>query len=301
MDNKRLLSHYERDLGKADLALGDAAAARDHFDKAVSLRKAWSEAQPQQASGAQLSLGRRTTGAERPPACSATPRVRRSRSTTAVSICRDLAETYPNDFSFQADLAEVLGAWGDEQLRSGKPADAEKSYRESLDDLRAALINLPDEIDYQVQLARTDERLARVAALQGDRDGAAKAYREALRLRQQLLDIEPNNLTWQAACLPTLAHGGKEAEAMKKAEDLCGKHPKSVPLLLDAARCYAACAATAADAAAKEKDVERAVAALRAATEAGYKDMGAWKTDPDLAAIREEAGYKSLVEELAKR
>ena len=219
----------------------------------------------------------------------------------AIALERDLIKPDPNYLPFRADLGETLGAWGDAQLRLSKADEAEKSYRESLDHLKAFLEKNADQTEYQELLARTEERLATAAALKGDRDGAAKAYREALRLRLQLLDIEPNNLSWQAACLPTLAHCSKEAEALKKAAELCGKHPKSVPLLLDAARCCAACAATAADAAAKEKDVERAVAALRAATEAGYKDVGAWKTDPDLAAIREEAGYKSLVEELAKR
>ena len=195
----------------------------------------------------------------------------------------------------------MLGAKGDAQLRLGKWTEADDSYRDSLENLRAALQHVTDDIDYQVQLARAEERLATVAALKGDRDAADKAYREALRVRLQLLDIEPNNLTWQAACLPTLAHCGKESEAAKKAEELCAKHPKSVPLLLDAARCYAACARTAGDDAARKRDVEKAVAALRAASEAGYKDGIAWKTDPDLAPLRDEAPFRSLLEEAAKR
>ncbi len=45
-DNERLTANYEMGLGKACLDLGDAATARDHFDKAAALRKAWYEAPP---------------------------------------------------------------------------------------------------------------------------------------------------------------------------------------------------------------------------------------------------------------
>ena len=300
VDNKRLLSHYEVDLGKADLASGDAAAARGHFDKAVSLREAWCEAQPQRVEArSYLSEAHYWRGAA--AGLLGDAKASAESFDAALSICRDLAGKYPKDFSFRADLAEVLGAKGDAQLRLGKWTEADDSYRDSLENLRAALQHVTDDIDYQVQLARAEERLATVAALKGDRDAADKAYREALRVRLQLLDIEPNNLTWQAACLPTLAHCGKESEAAKKAEELCAKHPKSVPLLLDAARCYAACARTAGDDAARKRDVEKAVAALRAASEAGYKDGIAWKTDPDLAPLRDEAPFRSLLEEAAKR
>ena len=49
MDTKRLLSHDELRLGKAELYLGDPAAARKHFQKAFALRTAWSEAEPEKA------------------------------------------------------------------------------------------------------------------------------------------------------------------------------------------------------------------------------------------------------------
>ncbi len=179
-------------------------------------------------------------------------------------------------------------------------ADAEKSYRESLDSLRPALDHTPDNLDYQALLARADERLAAVAALKGDGPASRQSYREALQLRQKLLEVDPTNWTWQAAATLTLAHCGKETEAVKKADDLRRGHPKAVPLLLMAARCYAVCADQAADAAAKQRYVEQAVAALRAAADAGFKDAIAWKTDPDLAPIREEPAYKTLIAEMAK-
>jgi hypothetical protein len=67
---------------------------------------------------------------------------------------------------------------------------------------------------------------------------------------------------------------------------------------MDAARCYATCARAAAS---KEPYAGRAIAALRGAVAEGYKDAAALKSDPDLAPIREDKAYQSLLEELAKR
>ncbi len=299
VDNKRLLSFYELDLGKADLDLGDGAAARAHFDRATELRKAWSEAEPKRVDArsylAEAHFWQAVAAARRGDADGS-----RESFDAALRICRDLVAAHPGDFSFQADLAEILGGQGDAQLRLGLVADADKSYHAALDHLQAALRHDPDAVAYALQLPLAHERLAALAERKGDPDEARRLYTEALRLRQDFLVLEPNNLTWQAACMRTLAHCGKEAEAVRKAEDLARRRPTSVPLLLDTARCYAICAGAANTEAAKKQHAERAVAALRTAAE-GYKDVSAWKTDPELAPLREDAAYQALLAELAKQ
>jgi hypothetical protein len=64
--------------------------------------------------------------------------------------------------------------------------------------------------------------------------------------------------------------------------------PGSVPLSLQAARCFAACAAAAPDAL-KRQYTEKAAGALRAAVTAGHKDAAALRTDPDLAPLAQDA------------
>jgi tetratricopeptide (TPR) repeat protein/tRNA A-37 threonylcarbamoyl transferase component Bud32 len=297
LDDKINLSHYEIGLGKTELDRGDAAAARDHFDKAVALRKAWSEALPKLDEGrsylTEADMWRGTASAYLGDAKNA-----RESFDEAVRLSRELVRKFPDAYWYKADLADVLGRLGDAEVRLGKDADAATAYRESLEDLRPAVKRGPDQTDYQWQLARANERLAGVAERGSDKDAARKAYQDALRVYTDLLAIEPNNLTWQAAHVRTLAHCGKEVEAAREVEKLLGRRPKSIPLLMDAARCYAACASAAA---AKEPYVGRATTALRGAVAEGYKDAAALKSDPELAPIREDKAYQSLLEELAKR
>jgi len=97
----------------------------------------------------------------------------------------------------------------------------------------------------------------------------------------------------------TLAHCGIAAAAAGEVEKLLQRRPKSIPLLLDAARCYAVFSATAGSE--KQRYVGQATAVLRAAVMAGYKDAATLNSDPDLAPIRDDKSYQSLLEELAKR
>jgi serine/threonine-protein kinase len=298
-DNQRLLSIADVNLGKATLELGDPAAARNFFQKARDLRTAWSEAEPKNVSArsylaeAYLWLGIVNGHLDDEKAA-------RAALDEALHICRELTEKFPNDFSFQADLADLLGHDGDAQLRLGQEAESEKTYQLSLEHLRAALAGHPDETSYRLQEVRTEEQLAVAAARTGRREESGKHYREALRLAEELLRVEPNNLTWQTARLRPLAYSGKEAEAARQADALCRQHPKSIPVLVDAARCYAACAGAAADPADRQRYLGKALDALRAAVAAGYKDRVGLTNDPHLAPVRETPDYQTLVKGLPR-
>ena len=179
----------------------------------------------------------------------------------AVRLNRELVRQFPDAYWYMTDLADVLSGLGDADSRLGKNAEAASAYRESLEDLRPALKRVPDETDYQWRLARVSDRLARIADRDGDGEAARKAFHEALRVYTELLDVEPNNLTWRAAYLRTLANCGKEAEAAEQVEQLLRRRPNSIPLLMGAAGCYAACARAAGPA--KQQYLGQAIDALR--------------------------------------
>jgi serine/threonine-protein kinase len=300
LDHQIALSHLEVRLGKAALELGEPLAAREHFRKAQRYRQLWCDKQPKQVNArsylAETYLWLGVAGWHVEDGKGALEALDR-----AERICTALCRRFGQSHSFQADLADVLGHRGDAHVRLGQAAEAEKNYRASLEQVRAAVGRAPEEAGYQLLLALAHERLAGSAARKGNRVEARQGYREALRIRQELLEMTPSSLPWQAARWRALALSGQPAEAARQAEALCRRHPGRVPLLLQEARCHAIRAAAARDSAARRAGVDQALAALRGAAKAGYRDVMAVKTDPDLAALREEAAYQSLLKELAKR
>jgi tetratricopeptide (TPR) repeat protein len=109
-----------------------------------------------------------------------------------------------------------------------------------------------------------------------------------------------------------LACRGRHAEAAAIATQLRNGAPNNAQSLYDAARCYAlSCTAVALErppgqlsqdeAAARSRYAERAVEALIRARDCGYTDVARLKADPDLVSIRQQRGYRELVERLTKR
>jgi serine/threonine-protein kinase len=299
LDNQRLLSHANMRLGRVELELGNPGAAHKFFQQARDQRQAWSGGEPKNDAArsylaeAYLWLGvveGHLGDAQAALAAFGEP----------VKMYKGLTDKFPKAFWYKADFAEILGHRGDAELRLGQETEAEKSYRDALENLRPGLAADPDEVSYRLNLALAEERLAVVLARKGDRDEALKHYKEALRVREELLKIEPNNLTWQAARLRPLACGGKAAEAARQADALCRQRPKSIPIQVDAARGYAGCAGVTADPEEKRRYAAKAIDALRVAVAAGYKDGVGLANDPHLAPLHGEADFHALVKDLSR-
>jgi len=300
VDLKRILSHDEMPLGKVELYLGDPAAACRHFQEALALRTFWSEAEPQSSEArsyvmeARMWLGVARSHLDEPATM-------REQFEEALRIGKALAQKHPKDVSFKADLAEVYEFQGDAEFIQGKLETARKCYQQSLQELEPVLAQKPDSITYDPLLARTYERLAALQLRQGQPTEAQANYRKALQVREDLLRIERNNPTWQAAYLLALAHCGKHAEAVQGAQKLRQGVARSTELLLQLARCCAVSAAAAPDAAQKQRYVETALEAATAATKDGYKDVVVLRRDPDLESLRQTAGFQTLLTHLQER
>jgi predicted Zn-dependent protease len=213
---------------------------------------------------------------------------------TAVELCDALVKKFPKAHWYKADLADVLGHRGDAWLRLGNVPEAGKSYDESQKSLRLALAASPDEVSYQVALAQTEERLAALAAREDKPEDVLPHRQKALQLWAELLQLEPNNLMWQAAAFRNLACTGQDNDAANRVDALVRKNPASPVLRLEAARCYAACAAAAAVPERRGWYVRCAVDAIRAARKAGYEGAFALRTDPDLIPLTEDEEFKTL-------
>jgi serine/threonine-protein kinase len=301
LDNKRLLSHAALALGRAELALGDPVAAGRHFEEARELRQAWSDAEPKRADArsyvaeAHLWLG--ITAARRGEKTASLAHLER-----ALELCEALARQYAQDLSFVVDIADVCGQLGDAQVRLGAPAAAaEKSYRQALNRIQGVTAKKPEDLSHLPLLALSLERLAGSALRGGKPAEAEKQFRQALQLRAELLRTEPSSLPAKTAYLITLARCGKHAAAAQETAALCKQAPDSTLLQLQAARCFAACAAAAGDDGPKQGYLKQGLEALGAATRPGFRDAAALETDPDLAPLRQEAAFRNLVAQLRQR
>jgi serine/threonine-protein kinase len=294
---KTQLSHSAMRLGKVCLALGDPAAARKHFQESLDFRKAWTEAETKNVaalsylSESHYWLAVTAWHLEDEAAVQEQFRL-------ALAICEKLAAKYPQDVSFKGDLAEVYGALGDSQLRAGQP-EAAQSYEKALANLQAVFARNPDQIASVPLLAQTHERLGTLALRRQQREVAEKHFREALELRQELVQLDPANLTWQAAHLQALARCGEHARACSGAEKLRRRVPHSTELLLRVADCFGVCAAL--DTPEKPQYVAKALEALQAATRDDYKDAVALQTDPELEPLRQEPVYQTVLGKIKAR
>ena len=217
----------------------------------------------------------------------------------ALKIQNQLVKDSNGYISFVYDLAELQGAHGDALLRLGKPADAEKSYRDSLTHLQVVIDKNPDDLSRQPLLALTHERLGAASRLLGKGGPRGEHCKQAIQLRGELLQLENGNLARKMAYLLALAHGDEQTAAATFLTKVGPEMTKSPVLLMQVARCWALCASGKAPG--KEKCVRLALDALRGATRDGYKDAVTLETDLDLVSLREDGAFRELIAEIKER
>ena len=201
----------------------------------------------------------------------------------------------------QAALAHAYSAHGDALLRLGRAEEALALYRKALPIRQAGVEKSPYNVPARAALAYTHYRLATALLRLGRREEADDEYRKALGMYEQPPLAGSASLKDRGNTAIVLARCGRDAEAVGRAEAQCKGAPRSAGARFDAACCYAVCAAKAADTARQAEYRRKAVAALREAAGPGYKDVVALETDPDLDALRGDAGFGTLLAELKKR
>jgi len=294
-DNQRILSGIAIKQGVAELALGHPALARDRFQKALELRHAWTQSQPENVSAesytseAEVWLGVAYSHLGDWPSA-------RPHFEEALQICAVLADQHPGAFSFKADLASVYGEQGAALARIGQDEEAEKAVIQSLSYARAVLARDPEDAAQRLVTADGTERLAALAQKRGKPAAAATLWRAALEIRTDLAQLEPHNVPGQAALALALAHSGRRDEALRKAEELFRTNADRPAVLLPLARCFAACAAGGTDDGHRRRATALAVESMGAAIRNGYRDPAAIRTEPDFTQLLSEQAFQSLVD-----
>lgn len=300
IDHHRLLAFYDLQTGIADLHLGRPAEALKSFHSALAHREAWVQAEPNNISArsylaeVQYYLG--VVGWHLNDLEATQDHFRK-----ALTVCHELAGKFPADFSFQLDLAQTYGDYSDAKLRLGKVEDARAVVAKSLEFLQAVVAHDPDFVSRQALLAQTYERQATIAQRLNEPDEARRLFDEARKIRGDLEIVDANNQAWKMAAALTSAHCGDHEPAAKKAQEVVDRSPDNIGMLVQAARCWAVCAAGTGDADAKTAYRQRAVDALRKATAGDFRDPVLLETDPELSLLADDGEYAKLLAEIKAR
>jgi serine/threonine-protein kinase len=292
---QRIISHDDIHLGETQLALGMPAEARKSFEEALAFRLAWLEANPKKGPTnnvarswvmqAHYDLGIAASHL-------ADGRTAKEHFEKALRIGAALVKE-TKYWDYYADLADVQGVQGDALFRLGKNKEAEKSYRESLANLKQALKLNPDDLTRQGLLAQTHERIAVVAKRLKNNSDADKHFQEAFKLRKEMYLLQENNPMYQAAFALAGARIGKIVPADHFAAKFRPAMEKSPELLLQLARCWSLCASI--DSPQKDQYLKKGMEALKAATREDYKDVVVLQTDADLEALRPAPAFQSVI------
>jgi serine/threonine protein kinase len=298
-DNKRLPAFTLMHLGKTHLATGELHEAARCFEDALKLREAWLKLIPKATSiesficETHMWLGV-TAG-----------RLGDTKKTSlefgkCVENCESLASRFPKNISYKSDLAQIYGFLGDTQKQFGQLDEASKSYQKSKENLLIVLNNDVDDLSRQALQALTLERLGMFAVTQHKSEDAAKRFQDALKIRNDMSQVEPDNQTWRAAYGLALARVGQTAEASKVADQFGSSCPNSATMQFQAARTYAICSSKEETTDKKRAFADKALIAMRSAIAAGWKDPLLFETDPELTPLREAPGYKELLNSIEK-
>jgi serine/threonine-protein kinase len=300
LENRVALSYSAIDQGRLELSQGNLTAAREHLAEALEARRAWvKQVKAEDRAMAPSFLSEACMWMGVVLAHQGDQQGADKHLQEAVALSEQAADQDRNDLTFQKDLAEIHGAWGDVQALRGDWELASASYLEARKHALAAnLIGTPEDVAGQVLLARTIERLAAAADKKGDAKDARGRREMSLKVREALTRIEPACVSWKAAWLLALAHMDRHAD--DEAAALAKRATGNGELLLQLARYHAVRAGKAAAPAERRAAAEQALALLGDAVKAGYADRFTLAGDPDLAPLRQEAGFQALLDRLAR-
>jgi serine/threonine protein kinase/tetratricopeptide (TPR) repeat protein len=215
---------------------------------------------------------------------------------SAIKLCMDLVEDFPNDWTFPADLAIVCAAYGDAYLHQGQKDEAGKLYQKHLAGAENALALKPNSQMVRMELAHCYQRFGIFLVRHGDPAKGAELLAKSMESWEQLMkEKKQAGIADHAAMCVAWARGGKYKEARDRADLLLKFAPQDPLVRIETARCFALCiAGCPAD---NHALTDKAVALLGQAIEKGYRNAAALATEPDWLELRPHAQFQQLLEQ----
>ncbi len=200
------------------------------------------------------------------------------------------------------DVWIVYNLLGDLSLKVGDAQAAEAHYQQGLKRAEKLYLATPDGLRARQDRAISFGKLGGAVARQNRANEAARFYARALDEMRLLIKDDRENLRLVGELALLLAHSGAHAEASQRAEDLHRLAPQNDNNLYNVACCYSLCAAAAervrpeADTALRRRYLDAALKALGEAIFHGFRDRALLDDDPDLKTVRDEPGFKALIQ-----
>ena len=232
----------------------------------------------------------------------------------ALTLYKQLAADFPNRPDYRYELAGCHSALGILLNDTGRLQEAETAYRGALALLKQLAADFPNVPDYQAQLGNTLEGLAELANAQRHFADACRLLDEARLPIELALRANPRHSYFRLIARDhrqTLAQArlglGEHAAAAAAAEEMLQIAYNPVDDAYNAGCVLAQCVPLADKDAkipeAKRKELaqsyaDRAMALLRQAVAAGYKNAAAMKKDTNLDALRSRDDFKKLLADL---
>jgi tetratricopeptide (TPR) repeat protein len=230
----------------------------------------------------------------------------------AREIAQALARDFPGDPSSRFSLGVTLHELAALHRTLERPRDALELGQQALPLLRVAFLDTQLNPWYGAQLAKACDDLGAIQLDLGQREEALRSYLEASRVRRRVAQANPGIAAAHSDLIAselelsrlygTMGRADERAAALRRAHDVIEGLPKDDPGELYVLACvHALNSARASNEDDRRHEAEEAVAALRRAIAAGWRDRDQLREDPDLASLRDRDDFRALVGETLSR
>jgi eukaryotic-like serine/threonine-protein kinase len=160
---------------------------------------------------------------------------------------------------YRSELASCLTSTAELLLRTGQTSEARQCCERALAFLEPLSHDHPETTRYRSRRAAAHLRLGQVRAAEGDPDGSAAEWKQAVELYKSVPRLNAESNFFQACCHASLAIRAVNGEA----------------------------------------EALEAMALLRRAADLGYRDTSAYRTEPALDPLRSRSDFQLLLLDLA--
>jgi serine/threonine-protein kinase len=297
-DVKSGMAELNTRVGVTYVRLGDPLQGMPYFRKALAIRRELSLSEPNNLAyrldlaRSLLAIGDTSFRVEDRPMAIAS-------FDECMNIIEDVFRQRPAILMVKQELARASSLKGDFHLRSGETEKARPLYERALTLTKEIVKAEPKKVDYQWDLGHAHYRLGLVALRARDEGGGREHFENSRAVREKLATQDKGNDRRQMELMLPLAHCGKHVEAAGIAATLLGGVTDG-ELLVDAARCYAQCAAASSDEATRQQYTTEAIQTIGKAVKQGYRDVVYLSTEVDLDPLRPNEGFARIIEEIRR-